>query len=263
MIIGRIGRFTIERQGRTQEEQGEGIVWSCTCPKGRIYAGYQWSRLRGAAAPPIKPRPCRHLHSVFSAAKVGLIADRLRLTEDGRRAAAKCECIERAGGLQPRPMKAPPPEPTKPSGELSRNGPCWCGSGEKLKRCEPEGSPHHDKHLAMTQPKKPEPPVGPVRPPVKPRCAQFGPNGEGPCVSREGHVERGYTLHRDDQDRYWSGKPKPRGWFKPTVEWIKEEKKRLRERAKKLDEILDRIHAQEDARREKARQRREERKAKK
>ena len=86
-----------------------------------------------------------------------------------------------------------------------------------------------------------------------PRCGMMGPNGEGPCVHKAGHVERGYAIHRDASGRTWVGKPRKRGWFEPTIAWIRAQI----ERSRRIDAILDRIRAQDEARRERARARRE------
>jgi hypothetical protein len=124
MKIGKIGRFTISRIGETIANGGDGASWWCTCPEG---------------VPMPKCRPCNHKFSLFSAAKKGKVTRRITLTPEGEAAAAECECISeaRANGAGEE-AETPPTPPTPPGAREghSMGGPCPCGSGRKFKKCE-------------------------------------------------------------------------------------------------------------------------------
>ncbi len=91
--------------------------------------------------------------------------------------------------------------------------------------------------------------------PERIECGALGPGGEGPCIHLDGHVERGFRIHRDDDGRRWT---------EPRVSeqtWRERAKIQLVRLTRKVNAILDRIHAKEDERRAKRRARDAARKA--
>lgn len=72
--------FEIRKDGRRKRDGGNGVIWTCTCPKGRRF------------------NPCRHLKEIYEEAKLGRLPKQLKLTYDGRRAASRCGCLKKANG---------------------------------------------------------------------------------------------------------------------------------------------------------------------
>ena len=84
-IPGHEGKvFEIHRDGRKKRLGGNGEIWRCGCPRGDLYG----------------VENCPHLQAIFDSKTHGSELPRqLRLTSDGRRAAARCRmsgCLAKA-----------------------------------------------------------------------------------------------------------------------------------------------------------------------
>lgn len=202
-----------------EDERGP---WSCSCPNGRRHLG---PRVGG-----VKPGMCKHLTELLTIAKErGELSGRFRATPSGTYRADNCRCsgAEEAVPLIRLPPPKPPPAPIP--GQPSRNRPCPCGSGTIYKWCEgPPGAPHPRGAWKL------EDAPAPVEAPTVADQA-----GE----PRKGAKRVKVPLSREERaERIRAGQ----------IEAGEKRAKRLAA----LDEILERARAKDEARREKARQRR-------
>lgn len=115
-------------------EERESGRWWCSCPEGRRHHG---PRIEGK-----KPSMCRHLSTLFGAAREGKLSGHFRPTRQGLYRAANCRCSNGdSQALEIAPPPTPPPAPIP--GQPSKNRPCPCGSGTIYKWCEgTPGAPH-------------------------------------------------------------------------------------------------------------------------
>lgn len=194
------------------EDEGSG-PWSCTCSRGTQHQG---KRVNGE-----KPDLCPHLFELFESASRGELNRRYKPTREGDWRADNCKCSPRKGTEAQELARLPPPEPPPAPvpGKPSRNKPCPCGSGEIYKWCSgPPGAPH---------PRGAWEPAPEVQlEPEEPRKGQRRPSAPLPVETAE---ERGERLRARKIERA--------------------EEKSAAE--KRLDEIFERVRA-EDLLRQKA-----------
>jgi hypothetical protein len=81
--------YDIHKYGRRKVQGGTGTVWMCSCPRGNLY--------------PVEL--CRHLRRIIDFANEGKIPPQLKLTAEGKRAAARCGCIKAANAGKAPPQK--------------------------------------------------------------------------------------------------------------------------------------------------------------
>lgn len=99
--------FVIRKDNRRKRDGGAGVIWTCTCKRGRDLI------------------PCRHLRLIYKAADDGTLPPQLKLTADGRRAAARCGCIRAAEARKAASEPIIPPVAVPPTPEPERHHRSW------------------------------------------------------------------------------------------------------------------------------------------
>jgi hypothetical protein len=156
--------WEIYRTGTPLDEDGDGVIWRCTCPRGEPMGSAEANEDAGY--------PCKHLRSIWAhACEQGVYDPHVNWTPEGVELGRSCRCRS----AEPIALRFGPPierPPEVPEFGAALNKPCPCGSGRKFKKCEgfgpnrPDGPAH-----PLLQP--PElvgalPPVPPAPPPATP-----------------------------------------------------------------------------------------------